>query len=146
MSRTGLDVFDETLQQTHVWLNEIGEELGRDDRQLAYHALRSTLQTLRDRVGIEHAPKLAAQLPLLVRGIFYEGWDPNADPARLRGGEAFLERVHDRYGYREPVSTDDLVRAVFRVMNVQLTPGLVTKLRDAVGGELRELWPEPPAG
>ena len=143
MSQTGLDVFDETLQQTHGWLNDVGERLGRDDRQLAYHALRSTLQTLRDRIGIEHAPKLAAQLPLLMRGIFYEGWDPGADPAELRAGDAFLERVHERYGYRGPVSTEDLVRAVLETMNAQLTAGITTNLRDAVGGDLRELWPEP---
>ncbi len=33
MSMTGLDVFDTTLQKTHLWLNEIMTELGWEDNR-----------------------------------------------------------------------------------------------------------------
>lgn len=145
MSQTGLETFDDTLQQTNTWLNDVAEQLGRDDRQLAYHALRATLQTLRDRIGTDEAAKLAAQLPLLVRGIFYESWDPGEDPAALRDREAFLERIHARYGYREPVSTEEIARAVFVALNARLTPGLVEKVRERVGADVRGFWPAPAA-
>ena len=44
------------------------------DRRSAYRALRSVLHVLRDRLTPEQAVHLGAQLPLLVRGIFYDGW------------------------------------------------------------------------
>lgn len=65
MSTTGLDVFDSTIQTTNQWLNDITDELGWGDRQLAYHALRATVQALRDRVTVDMAAHLSAQLPLL---------------------------------------------------------------------------------
>ena len=69
MSATGLEVFDKTIQTTHVWLNEIGETIG-PDKQRCYHALRAVLFALRDRLTTEEAFHLSAQLPMLVRGIF----------------------------------------------------------------------------
>jgi hypothetical protein len=40
---TGLDAFDSTLQQTNLWLKDIMERTGTDDRHLAYQLLRATL-------------------------------------------------------------------------------------------------------
>ena len=47
--------------------------LGTDDRQDAYRAVRGVLHTLRDRLPVEESAQLAAQLPTLLRGVFYEG-------------------------------------------------------------------------
>ena len=66
---TGLDVFDTTVQKTHIWLNEIMQELGWEDRYKAYLGLRTTLHALRDRLPIEETAQLAAQLPMLIRGF-----------------------------------------------------------------------------
>ncbi len=68
MSSTGLEVFDKTIQTTNSWLNEIGEDLG-PDRQRCYNALRAVLFALRDRLTVEEAADLSAQLPMLIRGI-----------------------------------------------------------------------------
>ena len=70
MSTTGLEVFDTTLQKTHLWLKDIMQELHTDSRQQAYSVLRATLHTLRDRMTIEQAVKLGAQLPILLRGMY----------------------------------------------------------------------------
>lgn len=45
MNSTGLDVFDKTLQTTHVWLRELSHKdaIG-PDKQLAWHALGAVLQ------------------------------------------------------------------------------------------------------
>ncbi len=81
MSSTGLEVFDKTIQTTNSWLNEIGEDLG-PDRQRCYNALRAVLFALRDRLTVEEAADLSAQLPMLIRGIFYEGYRPSIMPQR----------------------------------------------------------------
>jgi uncharacterized protein (DUF2267 family) len=142
MSQTGLEVFDTTIQTTNIWLNDITQELGWGDRQLAYHALRSVLQSLRDRVQVDVAAQVGAQLPLLVRGIYYDGFRPAQNPVTARSQEEFLKLVEERYNHREPIDYAEMARAVFRVLNKHLTPELVNKLREMLGAELRPLWPE----
>ena len=56
MSATGLDVFEKTLQTTHIWLGEIMEQHG-PDRKVAWHILSVVLRVLRDRLP----PEIAAQ-------------------------------------------------------------------------------------
>src|SRR5918996_5613258 len=93
MTMTGLDVFDRTVHKTNSWLNELMEILGWHDKHRAYLALRVTLHALRDRLIVEEVAQLAAQLPMLVRGFYYEGWDPTGKPLKVRRKEQFLGLV-----------------------------------------------------
>ena len=77
MSATGLDVFDRTLHKTNLWLNDVMQELGADNRHQAYRALRATLHALGDRLTIDEVADVGAQLPMLIRGFYYVGWDPS---------------------------------------------------------------------
>jgi uncharacterized protein (DUF2267 family) len=79
-----MTVFDHATEKADVWLKDMMRELGTDDPRLAYHALSAALQTTRDRLPVEEAAKLASQLPLLVRGLFYEGWHPASTPVHAR--------------------------------------------------------------
>jgi uncharacterized protein (DUF2267 family) len=58
MNMTGVESIDATLQKTHIWLNEIMEELHWNDRYKAYAVLRATLHALRDRLSVEEAAHL----------------------------------------------------------------------------------------
>ena len=92
MSASGLDVFDRTLETTHIWLNEICNDLG-PDKQLAWKVLSTVLHKLRDRLTINLSAHLGAQLPLLIRGLYYDQWQPTEVPIRERRQEEFLERI-----------------------------------------------------
>jgi uncharacterized protein (DUF2267 family) len=74
MSATALDVFETTVNKTNRWLNELMQIMGLKDRQKAYLALRAVLHALRDRLTLEQVAQLGAQLPMLIRGFYYEGW------------------------------------------------------------------------
>src|SRR6266849_5468487 len=89
MSATGLDVFDKTLQATHTWLDQISTQIG-PDRQLAWRVLGAVLRALRDRLPIGLAAHLGAQLPLLVRGLYYDQWRPSEEPRQMRSRDEFL--------------------------------------------------------
>src|SRR3977135_3061708 len=97
MSMTGLAVFDTTLQKTHQWLNDLMQLLDWGDKSKAYLALRATLHELRDRLTIQEVAQLAAQLPMLVRGFYYEGWNPTSKPEKERNVEAFLDRMRESF-------------------------------------------------
>ena len=93
MSTTGLDVFDKTLQTTNIWLDEIMEVVG-PDRGVAWHVLGAVLRTLRDRLPLGLAAHLGAQLPLLVRGTYYDQFQPGHDMERVNTEDEFLARVN----------------------------------------------------
>lgn len=86
-------IIERNVEKAHVWLDEAAKQLGTDDHRLAYRVLRAYLHALRDRLTVDEAAQLAAQLPDLIRGVFYEGWNPSATPVRYRGFTDFLDRV-----------------------------------------------------
>lgn len=142
MSLTGLPAFDETLQLTNAWLKEIMERLGTDDRQYAYLALRATLHALRDRLPKDSAAHLASQLPMLVRGFYYEGWKPSVTPTPERQKDEFLAHVGQAF-QRSPTADPELMaRSVFAVLAERLTEGEVRKVVHLLPHDIRALWPD----
>ncbi len=141
-----LEVFESTLQKTHLWLKEIMEDLKTHDRHRAYLVLRATLHALRDRLGVEEVAKLGAQLPMLVRGFYYEGWDPTGKPLKERHKENFLAHVYRALktnALLEPdVDPEEAARAVFKLLTHRLTDGEIGNVLKLLPKEIRELWPE----
>jgi uncharacterized protein (DUF2267 family) len=141
MSMTGLDVFDRTVHKTNSWLNELMEILDWHDRHRAYLALRATLHALRDRLIVEEAAQLAAQLPMLVRGFYYEGWDPTGKPLKVRRKEEFLAYIEGYFSSDESVDPEQVARAVLTVLSNRVTEGEIEDVKHVLPVELRELWP-----
>jgi uncharacterized protein (DUF2267 family) len=139
MSATGLDVFEKTLQSTNIWLDEIMADIG-PDRQIAWHTLAVVLRALRDRIPLGLAAHLGSQLPLIVRGTYYDQWSPLAEPLKMRSEEEFL--AHIREGMRDirPVNPRDAAIAVFGVLSRHLPHGQCAKARGALPAEIQALW------
>lgn len=144
MSGTGLAVFDKTLQETNAWLKVLMHEMEMDDREHAYGALKATLHALRDRIGPENASHLGAQLPLLVRGAYYEGWHMAGTPTKERHLEDFLEHVRRELPKGVTVDPERAARATFVALRQRLDPGEFNKLVKMLPPDLRQLWPTPP--
>jgi uncharacterized protein (DUF2267 family) len=140
MSANGLEVFDKTLQQTHIWLDEVMQDLG-PDRQVAWHALGAVLHALRDRLIVGLAVHLGAQLPLLVRGLYYDQWQPSDQRLKERTAEEFFGHVSKGLVGIRPVNVQDATRSVFTVLNHHVNPDQVAKVRDALPEPVRVLWP-----
>jgi uncharacterized protein (DUF2267 family) len=90
MTTARLDIIDRSVEKAHIWINDVAEELWTEDNQRAYRVLRAFLHALRDHLTVDEAAKLAAQLPIFVRGVFYEGWDPSRTPEHARDIDSFL--------------------------------------------------------
>ena len=141
MTTATLDVFEKSIEKTHHWLQEIMTQLDWTDRHKAYVALRSTLHTLRDRLSVDEAAQVSAQLPMLIRGLFFEGWKPSNKPTRIRHKDEFIQAVeHDA---RMDFNTDpeQVVRAVFSVLVHHVTSGEITDIKRILPEEVRDLMP-----
>jgi uncharacterized protein (DUF2267 family) len=143
MSATGLDVFDSTVQKTNSWLKELMQVAGWEDKRTAYRALRATLHALRDRLTVDELAQLAAQLPMLIRGLYYEGWDPKIRPLKERHLEQFLARIDLELRGDEELDPAQVARAVFEVMQRRVTEGEIEDVRHMLPAKIRELWPLP---
>lgn len=137
MPSTGLEVLDRTIQLTHIWLDEIMDATG-EDRQAAWHALGAVLRALRDRLPIEVAVHLGAQLPLLVRGTYAEQWHLAGAPAPVRGMEEFLDLVASHLGRGHAIGSDAATAAVFRTLARHIDAGQVDKVLAVLPGEIRD--------
>lgn len=132
-------VFANTIDLTGHWLDDIAGETGWNSRR-AYSALRAVLHVLRDRLTIEEAVDLGAQLPLLVRGVYYEGWRPSVHPLKYRHKEDFLQRVAELYPGLEEDQRELAVRAVFKVLARHVTSGEIEQVKDQLPADVRALW------
>src|SRR5258707_15570963 len=122
MSTNGLDVFDKTLQTTHIWLDEIIEDLGTD-RHTAWHVLGAVLHALRDRLPLDLAAHLSAELPLIVRGAYFDGWRPSKEALKERSLAEFLERVSNGLAGGKPIGSIEGGRSVFAVLVCHVRKG-----------------------
>lgn len=135
-----LEIFNKTLQKTDMWLTDLMKELKWQDSHKAYLALRAVLHTLRNRLTVEEAAQLAAQLPMLVRGFYFEGWDPTGKPVRERHQEEFLSHVKNYFKNDERVIPEQVVRAVFRLLGRHISKGEVEDIKHTLPAEVRVLW------
>lgn len=138
---TGIDAIDRSLEKTNAWLREVQDGMGWDERERAYSGLRAVLHALRDRLTLDEAFDLAAELPLILRGMYFEGWDRSGNPTRERTREAFLGRVVERLVQMRDVDPARLTRVVFGVLGRHVSAGETADVQGMLPEEIRELWP-----
>jgi uncharacterized protein (DUF2267 family) len=142
MSESGVASLDHTIQETNVWLKAIAGRLHFEDRHHAYNALRAVLHALRDRLTPETAVHLGAQLPILVRGIYYEGWHMAGKPTQDRTVQDFADHVARQLPPLFPMDALTVTRGVLDVLWERLDPGESAKVIDQLPTQIRNLWPE----
>jgi uncharacterized protein (DUF2267 family) len=123
ISVTAIRHIEAAVHTANVWLKELAQDLGRDDRERVYHALRSVLHALRDRLTVDEAADLGAQLPLLVRGLYYEGWVPSSTPAKERHKEMFPQRIAADFRNDAEVHPEGIAWAVFKLLGRHVSTG-----------------------
>lgn len=141
MSTTGLESIDHNVELTHVWVKELDKLVGWDDKARSYRLLRIVLQSVRDWVPVNEAADFAAQLPTLLRGVYYEHWRPAVSPTKHRSRADFLARV-DHAFVQDPIwNTADAVSFAFQFLSTKISAGEVEEVRQALPADLRALWP-----
>lgn len=129
-------IIERSVEKAHIWLDEVAGQLGTDDRRQAYRVLRAYLHALRDRLTVDESAQLAAQLPDLIRGIYYEGWNPSATPVKYHGFTDFLDRVAADAELDGETSASYAVGAAAEVLRRHVSPGEIDDVRAQLPDDL----------
>jgi uncharacterized protein (DUF2267 family) len=142
MSLTGYPAFDSTLEKTNGILKQIERSYGwpKERRNQSYAALRVVLHALRDRLTVEEAAQLSAQLPMLVRGIYFEGWDPSKVPMKMHRDD-FLARIRDEFPFEVPGGTERLAGTTLEALRRYITEGEWQDVRASLPADLVAVLP-----
>ena len=124
-AKTKVSALDHAMQTAHTWINDVAREFDTEDREFAYRVLRAWLHTLRDRLTVEASAHFAAQLPDLIRGIFYAGWNPSAVP--------------EKYDAEAPDDVGKAAAATTAAVLLHLPPPQMDKALDQLPREIRTL-------
>lgn len=143
MSAQNLEVIDMTVQVTHEWINELASRLGWSSKRSTLRLMRVTIQHLRDHLTVNELAHLSAQLPLLVRGIFFEGWVPKNTPIKERHAYSFVGFIETEMGNTEEFRGSQDIKCVFELLNNRLSRGEVEDVRAGLPEDIRALWPAP---
>ncbi|MEX6505369.1 DUF2267 domain-containing protein [Jiella sp. M17.18] len=141
MSDRTIHIFTHHAEEAQHWVNALCEDLDWPSDKRGYHLLRGVLHALRDWLSPEELADFSAQLPVLVRGVLFEGWNPAALPVTDRSREDFFDRVRAECAEDLPDYPDGEVAAVFRLIDRHISAGEARQVRGALRKTLQGLWP-----
>jgi uncharacterized protein (DUF2267 family) len=130
--------FEHGLRSSESWVHDLAQQTGWDNNH-AYHILVSTLRTIRDRLPHEETAHLASQLPLIIRGSYYEGWRPAHTPEKYHAAEEFLERVARGVPGLGIRSSAKAVEQVMQFLDHHLSAGEIRHVLAELPGEISGL-------
>lgn len=143
MSAQGLEVIDHSVHITHEWINELAGRLDWTSKRSTLRLFRSTLQLLRDHLMPDEMAQFSAQLPLLIRGMFFEGWVPNRTLIKERNVADFIGAIEKKMANAEEYRGSEDIRYVFELLNARISAGEVEDVRVSLPPAIRALWPAP---
>jgi uncharacterized protein (DUF2267 family) len=132
---------EHAVQTAKSWITELAQDMGWDERR-AYRAFAAVLHALRDRLTVAETADLGAQLPLLVRGLYYEGWDPQGKPVKERRKEEFLDHIAAALRDDPEIFPEGVAWSVFKLLNRRISAGEIGDVKHILPAQIRSLWPE----
>lgn len=143
MTAQGLEVIEHSGHVAHEWVNELADRLDWSSKRSALRLLRVTLHRLRDHLVVDELAQMSAQLPVLIRGFFFEGWMPKNTPIKERSVEDFVAFISAEMGKTEEYRGREDIKSVFDVLNNRLSVGEIEDVRATLPAKIRDLWPQP---
>jgi uncharacterized protein (DUF2267 family) len=133
--------FDHSAQKANEWLRDIGARLGTENQSTEYAALRATLHAIRDHLSTDEIAHLGAQLPIAVRGLYFEGWNPKTAALRPRNKQEFIAAVEREVsGHQELVDIEETIRVTLSVLSRHISMGQMKQVIQHLPVGIRELW------
>ena len=127
-------------QQAQEWIKALGEHRAFENEEQAYSYLRAVLHAVRDRLTVEEAAHFGSQLPMVIRGFYFEGWRPALAPNEYETPQAFYERVQESLGPGAPtpsgVPITEGTAAVIELLDTKVDAGQMEHVRTQLPEEI----------
>jgi uncharacterized protein (DUF2267 family) len=130
------------IEDTTSWVDDLMQRLAWHDSDRTYLALIAGLHALRDALERDEAISLGAQLPPLLRGLYYEGWHPGGRHAAARTRGGFLERIHDGVHRNPAVDPEQVAQALLALLAAHLPAPELGNAKAATPAPLHNFWPD----
>ena len=142
MASNSYSVFESSMDKTNIILKDIEQAYGwpKERRNQSYAALRTVLHLLRDRLPVQESAHFAAQLPVLVRGVYYEGWDPSVVPIKLNRDD-FLYEVRAGFPFDVKGGPESVVNTVLNALRRHVTQGEWDDVKSSMPKGLTSIMP-----
>ena len=135
-------LIESTIRTSRDWLHDLLQdlELPDDEAGRGLHALRAGLHAIRDRLPLTEAVHLGAQLPTLIRGIYYDGFRVGNDESRIRSRADMIERVRSELEPDKRLYAPAVLHAVIALLEKHVSSGEIDKLVATLPKAIAELW------
>ncbi|BCL17142.1 DUF2267 domain-containing protein [Micromonospora sagamiensis] len=135
-------VFESSLDKTNLILKDIEQAYGwsKERRNQSFAALRTVLHLLRDRMPVQESVEFSAQLPVMVRGVYFDGWDPSNVPVKLNRDD-FLYEVRQGFPYETDGGPERVVQVVLDTLRRHVTQGEWDDVRATMPRDLARMIP-----
>lgn len=134
--------FEKHNEEARKWFREVAHLLDTPDREdQAYLALKGGLFALRDRLQSQEVFHLSAQLPFIIRGILFEGYQPEGKPEKFHAGE-LLDRIKQEMTPTMNYLPGSVFEAVLQVLHRHVSRGELDDIYAAMPKDIRDLWDE----
>jgi len=144
MQTSDLNALDKAIQHTNEWLERLMEIGSFSSRENAWIALRGVLWTLRDRLDPGEACHIASHMPLLVRGMYYEGFKPTGERDTARTPQKFKQSVIEHLPVPNPAQVtfdiDAAITAVLKLVDEKIDKGEVEQVREMLPKDVRRRY------
>lgn len=137
--------FEDNKKDAIVLLQSVAQELNTDDLNKAGRIFRAVLQAIRDRLPVNEAVHFAAQLPIFWKGIFFDQYDPEKVPVRIRDAQEWINYIRNKNAFaaNNDFQQDEEITAafkgVFKALQNHMTDGQLQKVKESLNQEIQEL-------
>ena len=131
--------FEKHILESYRWVYETSLFLGDSGTAYSYHALRGVLVALRDRMPVQEVFQLSAQMPVHIRGFFFEGYNLKDKPVKMKADD-FLKRIMDAMPPNCSTEPTVIFKGVLQVLYNHITEGELEDIYATLPQDIKALW------
>lgn len=134
--------FEKYASKGNEFVKLVAEDL-KVPREKAGRIIRAVLHSLRNRISHEESFQLMAQLPMVLKGVYVDGWKFEKDFNRISHLDDFLSEVRKEdgglagYDFGNNERAKIAVAAVFKAMHYFVSEGELNDIISAMPADLK---------
>lgn len=149
MARADLN-FETFAQDAHTYINELAHELEHpEEKKRVLQIWRAVMHTVRDRIQLGESFQVIDPLPMILKGIFVEGWKYTENPPlnyeTLEEMKTEVKNLQRRYGEEDfpwKKSTEEIITITIGSLKKFLQGNQVRQILDQMPKEIKTYMPE----